>query len=172
MPPEKSPDEKSRREWFEAAYADLRRRAEAYFANERASHTLQPTALVHEAFLRLADQGGVEADRGRFLALTASAMRNALVDHARSRNAAKRGGDRRRAALEVEPWEDSSVGVLELEDAFARFASLDPRRAQVAEMKIFAGAKETEIAAAIGMSIQTVQSDWALARAWLTKELR
>lgn len=152
-------------------YEELRSLARRQMGRERPDHTLHSTALVHEAYLKLAGGGGVEAaDRNHFLAIAARAMRQVLVDHARRRLAAKRGGDWQlttladgHQAVEFRPEE-----MLALDRALER---LEPRQRQVVEYRFFAGMEEAEIAAVLGMSERTVRRDWVKARAWLYREL-
>ncbi len=152
-------------------YDELRSLARRQMGRERPDHTLHSTALVHEAYLKLAGAGGVEAaDRNHFLAIAARAMRQVLVDHARRRLAAKRGGDWQvttladgHQAVEFRPEE-----MLALDRALER---LEPRQRQVVEYRFFAGMEEAEIAAVLGMSERTVRRDWVKARAWLYREL-
>ena len=151
-------------------YADLRAVAEREMRREAAGHTLQPTALVHEAYLRLAGAAGNAADRTHFLAIAARAMRQVLVDHARRRDAAKRGG----GAPPVTLTDAVGAGPLDLDELLAldrALDTLDPRQRQVVECRFFAGMEESEIATALGLSERTVRRDWAKARAWLYREL-
>jgi RNA polymerase sigma-70 factor (ECF subfamily) len=159
-------------------YSELRSLAGSFFRGQAASHTLQPTALVHEAWMRLADRDGSEVnDRSHFLALAATAMRHILVDHARAKSAAKRGGDRERVMVEsqwggLEPAGGSDpADVVALDDALSRLAELDPRQAKIVEMRVFAGMTVDETAEALGVSPRTVDLDWRMARAWLSREL-
>lgn len=155
-------------------YDELRARARAYLRGERSDHTLQPTALVHEAYLKLA--GGAEIDwRGRthFFAAAAVAMRRVLVDHARGRNTSKRGG-----AVEKVSIDDVGVSIapvdvdmLALHAAIEKLSSLNPRHARIVEMRFFAGMTVPEVAESLGLSRTTVEDDWTFARAWLRREL-
>jgi RNA polymerase sigma factor (TIGR02999 family) len=154
-------------------YAELREIAGAHMRRERPDHTLQPTALVHEAFLRMAGSAALSAqDRTHFLRTASQAMRRVLVDHARARNAQKRGG-----ALHVTLDEaiagqrEPAVDMLALDDALTRLGAAEPRWAQVVELRYFAGLEIPEVAAALGISPATVKRDWQFARAWLSKEL-
>jgi RNA polymerase sigma factor (TIGR02999 family) len=154
-------------------YAELRAIAQRHMQHERAEHTLQPTALVHEAFLRLTAGFTIEfADRAHFLRAASAAMRRVLVDHARARNAAKRG-DAFCVTLDesLVAAPDRSVDMLVLDDALTRLAAADPRWAQVVELRFFAGLDVPEVAAALGTSTATVKRDWRFARAWLAREL-
>jgi len=151
-------------------YADLRAVAEREMRREAAGHTLQPTALVHEAYLRLAGAAENAGDRTHFLAIAARAMRQVLVDHARRRDAAKRGG----GAPPVTLTDAVGAGPLDLDELLAldrALDTLDPRQRQVVECRFFAGMEESEIATALGLSERTVRRDWAKARAWLYREL-
>lgn len=154
-------------------YAELRRRAEDYLRRERANHTLQPTALVHEAYAKLAAsvQSGFR-DRSHFIASTARAMREILVDHARARRSAKRGGDAGRVTLhDVATPAERGVDVLELHEALERLAALDARKARMVELRFFGGLSIDEIARELEVSHMTVSNDWRMAQAWLSREL-
>jgi RNA polymerase sigma factor (TIGR02999 family) len=154
-------------------YSDLRRVAQRYMSGERGSHTLQPTALVNEAYLRVRGRRDTVCGNAHALALAAVAMRRILVDHARRRNAEQRGGGAQRIGLgNCEP---ASAGrdleVLELDDLINRLAELDDRRARVVELRFFAGMTNEEIAEALGVARSTVAEDWSVARAWLQSQL-
>ena len=160
-------------------YAELRRQARLALRREGEGHTLQPTALVHEAWLRLEGQHDARWEsRTQFLAVAAQAMRRVLVDHARTRRALKRGGggaqvtlgaaDRAAAAPDTAP---DAVDVLALDEALARLATLDPRKARLVELRYFAGLSIPEAAAALGISQATVGREWSVARMWLRREL-
>ena len=154
-------------------YAELHRIAEQQMAGERPDHTLQPTALVHEAFLRLVGTSGSFTDRSHFIRTAARAMRRVLVDHARARKAAKRPGDLRVTldeSLVSEP--DRVIDMLVLDEALERLAAAEPRWAQVVELRFFGGLEVDETARALGISAATVKRDWQFARAWLARELR
>jgi len=157
---------------FEALYSELRRVAGRVFGSRR-GETLNPTALVHEAWLRLPADGAAVVDRSSFLALAAHAMRHVLIDHARARGALKRGGAVGRAAtvdlgaLAAAP----SVDPIALGDSLDRLARLKERHARVVELRIFAGLTIEETAREVGVATSTVQADWAMARAWLRSEL-
>lgn len=155
-------------------YADLRSRAARYLRRERSGHTLQPTALVHEAFLRLLGQHSVEwRSRAQFFGVAAQMMRRILVDHARSKYADKRGGVS--IKLDVETVEDVATGsvvdVVAVDEALKRLAELDPGQARVVELRFFGGLTVEETAEVIGSSPRTVKREWRSARAWLHKEL-
>lgn len=160
-------------------YDELRGLARRLLENERPGHTLTPTALVHEAYLRLAKERriGVE-DRGEFFAVAATAMRRILVESARRRRRAKRGGDAERLPLEAVDALAGSLSDEEAEELLAIDAALDtlgdasPRARRVVELRIFAGLTLDETAAALAVNEKTVRRDWQLARAWLRRELR
>ena len=154
-------------------YEELRRLARHYLGRSP-EHTLQPTALVHEAYLKLADPRSADArSQTHFRAIAAVAMRQVLVDHARSRGREKRGGDRERVTLvsAIHPAPEASWDAEALESALSRLAVLDPRATRVVEMRFFAGMSEEEVAEALGVSDRTVRNDWRMARAWLRVEL-
>jgi len=160
---------------LEVLYGELRSLAGSFFRGQSASHTLQPTALVHEVWMRLVDSSMVEVvDRAHFLALAATAMRHILVDHARARSATKRGGDRERVT--IDSWLEPAGGedpadVVALDEALSRLAARDARQANIVEMRVFAGMTVDETAEALGISPRTVDLDWRMARAWLAREL-
>ena len=158
----------------DSLYRELRKIAAARMRFERGNHTLQPTALVHEAYMRLANEhDSVWHDRSRILALAAHAMRNILVDYARSHKAEKRGDGAVQVTLdEGFAVSDSSLAdVLAVDKALRQLAEFDPRQAQVLEMHFFAGLTFEEIAEQLGVSSRTVKRDWNMARAWLRREL-
>jgi RNA polymerase sigma factor (TIGR02999 family) len=158
----------------EMVYDELRKLAAAYMRRERAGHTLQPTALVNDALLELVGGAAVEAkDRAHFFALAAGVMRRVLVDHARTRGAAKRGGGQKRVNLHsgVAIVPDSDVEALALDDALTRLAALDARQSRIVELRFFGGLSMEEVAEHLGVSKRTAETDWALARAWLHREL-
>lgn len=159
---------------LELLYAELRRTAGRLMARERAEHTLQPTALVHEAWLRLVDQDRIAwTDRAHFLGIAACSMRQVLVDHARGRGAAKRGGGWGQVTLDegLLASGGDTLELIALDDALTKLAALDPRAARVAEQRIFGGMTIEEIAHDLAVSRRTVDGDWATARLWLTREL-
>jgi RNA polymerase sigma-70 factor, ECF subfamily len=155
-------------------YQDLRRRAGAYFRRERPGHTLQPTALVHEAYLRLVDQRHVAwKNRAQFLALAAQMMRRILVDHARRGKMAKRSGRWRRVELESAALlgADADVHAVALHDLLNHLAEFDSRKSRVVELRYFGGLTLEETAHVLGVSAATVDREWRLARAWLRRQL-
>lgn len=159
-------------------YDELRRLASWYVAHESPGHTLQATALVHESYVRLAQYAPAQGlSKAQFLALAGRVMRNVLVDHARRKVADKRGGD----ALSRVQMDDQSdcrekdcapVDVLALHDALEKLAALSPRQASVVEARFFAGLSVELTAEALEVSPRTVETDWAIARAWLARQLR
>lgn len=156
-------------------YAELHRRAAAAMRREDDGHTLQPTALVHEAYLRLVDQRAVEwRNRAQFYGVAAQTMRRILIDHAREHLAAKRGGGARQVTLsgvEAPADSDSTVDVLALHEALERLAALDARQARLVELRYFGGLSIEETAEALNVSPATVKREWATARAWLKREM-
>jgi RNA polymerase sigma-70 factor, ECF subfamily len=153
-------------------YAELRDLAARLLRNERSDHTLQPTALVHEAYLRLVDQrAGSWENRAHFLGIAAQAMRRILVDHARRRSTAKRKGARVTLDENLAPATGPSVDLLEIDAALGRLAELDARQARVVELRFFGGLNVEETASVLGIGSATVKRDWTLARAWLHREL-
>ncbi|MCK5943892.1 MAG: sigma-70 family RNA polymerase sigma factor [Planctomycetes bacterium] len=159
-------------------YEQLRAAAQGILRSERADHTLQPTALVHEAFLKLVGPRDVPwQNRAHFFAAAAEAMRRILVDHARKKAALRRGGpDARRAAIDLgglpDPAsEEQSAGFLVLDEAIQRFAKVDPAAAEVVRLRYFAGLSVDETAKALGVSAPTVKRAWAFARGWLKEAI-
>jgi RNA polymerase sigma factor (TIGR02999 family) len=159
-----------------AVYAEMRRLAGAYLRRERAAHTLEPTALAHEAFLRLADETKVRwRSRPQLLAIAARAMRQILVDHARRVGRLKRGGGRGRERLSLVDAE-AHLGapahdLLDLDAALDALAALDERKATIVQLRFFAGLTVPDVAELLGLSTTTVEDDWYAARAWLRKRL-
>jgi RNA polymerase sigma factor (TIGR02999 family) len=164
-------------ELFPVIYGELKRVAQRYLNRERRNHTLQPTALVHEAWLRLQnDRGGEWQGRTHGLALGAQAMRRLLVDHGRHQKRDKRGGGVTPVALD-ELLKAATVGavpiedLIELESALTRLEEIDARAAQVVSLRFFSGMSNPEVAEHMGLSVRTVEAEWAHARAWLKREL-
>ena len=158
----------------QAVYDELKQCARRYLARERPGHTLQPTALVHETYLRLVGQDAVTwQNRSAFLALASSMMRRILVDHARAREADKRGGDWERVSVElIEPEHDSDpTELLALDRAIEELAALDPHHARLVDLRFFGGLSNQETADALGVSVATIKRDWVFARAWLFRRL-
>lgn len=169
----RSGDNDALRELLPVVYEELRRIARRHLRGERIDHTLQTTALIHEAYLRLIDQGPRDVrDRCHFVALTSHLMRQILVDHARERLAKKRqGGYRVTLAEDVAVAEPREVDVLAIDDALTRLAALDLQQARVVELRYFGGLSIRETSEALGVSEATVKRDWATARAWLHREI-
>ncbi|MDX2115169.1 MAG: ECF-type sigma factor [Planctomycetota bacterium] len=167
-------DSAAAQEIFASVYDELRRLAAELMRAERADHTLQPTALVHEAFMRM--MGGAEVgwkNRAHFFACAARAMRRMLVDHARARSAAKRGGGWGMVTLDstVAPGGASALDVVALNDALEELESRDARAARVVEMRFFGGLTIDEVSQVLGVATSTVDDDWAFSRAWLARRL-
>jgi RNA polymerase sigma-70 factor (ECF subfamily) len=153
-------------------YKDLRRLARHYLAAERRDHTLQATALVHEAYLRINKQTDFQwQNRSHFFAVAARAMRRVLVDHARGVKAVKREGQKISLESALLCSEERPAEILALDEALDRLASFDARQARIVEMKFFAGLSVEEIAQILNISVRTVKRDWNLARAWLYGQL-
>ena len=157
-------------------YQELHGQAARAMRREAGEHTLQATALVHEAYLRLIDQRRVEwRNRAQFMGVAAEVMRRVLVDHARSRLAAKRGGGVQRVTLDEEGHDaapDAGLDILELHEALERLASMDPPQSRIVELRYFGGLSIEETAEAMHISPATVKREWAIARAWLRRELQ
>ena len=156
-------------------YEELRRQASRYLRKERAGHTLQTTALIHEAYIKLIDQKSVEwQNRAHFFAIASVAMRRILVDHARERHRSKRGGEAENLpldeALQISANE-KSVDLIALDEALNRLAKFDSRQARVVELRYFSGLSNDETAEVLGVSNATVRLDWNLAKAWLKQEI-
>ncbi len=166
-------DENAVAQLLPLVYEELRRLARSYLGSERSGHTLQATALVHEAYVRLIGSDQVWTGRAHFMAVAAVAMRRVLVDHARKRKADKRGGDAARLELTDSDAAEyrRDIKVLELDDLLEKLARLDPRRARVVELKFFAGMTNEQIAEVLGIARSTAAEDWAVARAWLAAEM-
>ncbi len=155
-------------------YPELRAIAAHYLKSERRSHTLQPTALVHEAFLKLVDQKDADyRSRGHFMAIAAMVMRRILVSHEEKRRAAKRGGGAARFPLteEMASRDERGIDLIALDEAMNKFAQRDPRKAKVVEQRFFAGIDMSQIAENLGVSLSTVKRDWEYARTWLMREI-
>ena len=159
---------------FPAVYAELHKLAAIYFRRERINHTLQPTALVHEAYLRLVDQSQAAwQNRAHFFGAAAQLMRHLLVDHARSRGAAKRAGGEIRVSLaeDVAITRQRDVDFIALDGALAELAVLDEQQSRIVEMRFFGGLSIEETAAVLEISPTTVKREWNTAKAWLYREL-
>jgi RNA polymerase sigma factor (TIGR02999 family) len=163
-------NERARDEMLPLVYDELRRLAASYLVRERHDHTLQPTALVHEAYLRLVDQRQVNwKNRAQFVGLAAVMMRRILVNHARDRAAGKRGGDLRKVPLSDadESTKPRDVDVIVLHEALEQLGAIDSRKSRIVELKFFGGLTTSEIAEVLQISPATIERDWTFARAWL-----
>jgi RNA polymerase sigma factor (TIGR02999 family) len=154
-------------------YAELRRLAAHYLKSEREGHTLQPTALVHEAFLKLVEQETNWQNRNHFFAIAANLMRRILVDYARSHKADKRGGEAEKVSLEDAFIfvKEKPLQMIALDEALKELAKIDERRSRVVELKFFGGLNNEEIGKVLGVHSNTVLRDWNLARAWLKTQI-
>jgi RNA polymerase sigma factor (TIGR02999 family) len=155
-------------------YDELRRLADYYLRRERPDHTLQPTALVHEAYLKLIDQTRVDwQNRAHFFGVAAQLMRRILVDHARRHRASKRGGFQQKLTLDeaVDYSQPRDVDLVKLDDALTALAKFDARQSRIVELRFFGGLTIEETAEALGISPATVKVDWSMAKAWLCREI-
>jgi RNA polymerase sigma factor (TIGR02999 family) len=155
-------------------YDELRRLAKRYMRRQNAGHTLQTTALVNEAYLRLIDSSRVRwQDRTHFFAISAQLMRRVLVDFARAKNSRKRGGEQIQITLDeqIEAPFEKETNLVALDEALQKLAQLSQRQSQIVELRYFGGLSEEEIAETLAISTRTVRRDWSLARAWLYREL-
>jgi RNA polymerase sigma factor (TIGR02999 family) len=167
-------DEEAARALLPLLYAELHDLAAAHMKGQPASHTLQPTALLHEAWLKLVRQEGASFDgRARFYALASRTMRSILVDHARARGAARRTPPRSRLTLSeaADGQAVAVVDVLELDELLQRLSSVDPELARLVELRVFGGLSHPEVARVLDTSLRSVERNWRLARAWLQREL-
>ena len=155
-------------------YDELRHLASGLIRQRGREYTLQATALVNEAYLRMVDQKAPWESRGHFFSVAAMAMRRILVDHARRRSAAKRGGGQAALALDeaVAMFEERSVNLLALDEALTRLAALDPEKSRMVELRFFAGLTIPEVADILNTSHATVERDWAFVKAWLLREVK
>jgi RNA polymerase sigma-70 factor, ECF subfamily len=170
----KDGDRSAEERLFALLYTDLRRMAAYQLRRERSDHTLQPTALVHEVYVKVFGQAPPEArTRGHFMALVAQVMRRFLVDHARTKRAEKRGGRQEALSLDQVFVYDTrhSEEFLAVHEALERLREWAPRQSQIVELRYFGGMSEEEIAEYLNVSSRTVKRDWAMARAWLHAEL-
>ncbi|MBX7170719.1 MAG: sigma-70 family RNA polymerase sigma factor [Pyrinomonadaceae bacterium] len=159
---------------FPLVYDELRRLAASYLRRERSDHTLQPTALVNEAYLKLIDQREVDwQNRAQFFGIAAQMMRRILLKHAEKHNADKRGGNLQKIELDeaVGFFEKQNLDILALDIALKNLAKLDERQANIVELRFFGGLKNEEVASVIGISLATVKREWTIAKAWLLREL-
>ena len=156
-------------------YSELRSLASRYLRRERIDHTLQPTALVNEAYLRLVDQRSVQwQNRAHFFGVAAQMMRRILVDHAKSHHRAKRGGGARNVSLDeaIGVTDERAAGLVVLDEALTRLAELDERKSRVVELRYFGGLSVEETAEVLQVSVNTVLRDWKLAKAWLYNQIK
>ena len=161
-------------ELYPLVYNELHRLARHYMSRERIGHTLQTTALINEAYVRLVDQKNVQwANRSHFFAISAQIMRRILIDHARRHAYAKRGGGAQQVSLEEAATVTPDLGreLIQLDEALKSLAEMDPRRSQVVELRYFGGLNNEEIAGVLHISENTVTRDWNMARAWLYQHL-
>ncbi|MCA9726392.1 MAG: ECF-type sigma factor [Candidatus Eisenbacteria bacterium] len=169
-------EEHNAEEYYPVFYAELREIARRYMSRERTDHTLQPTALVHEAYLRLQDRSDLEIqDDAHVRAIAARAMRNVLIDHARGHNREKRGGRAVHVTLGAadgtELENTDPIDILQLENALDRLRESEPRKAQVVDLLYFGGMKVPEVAEALGVTRRTIERDWTYARLWLLRQM-
>jgi RNA polymerase sigma factor (TIGR02999 family) len=165
-------DQNAPEKLLEAVYDDLRRLAAKYMYNERGDHTLQATALVHEAYIRLVDWKNVSwQNRAHFFAVAANVMRKILVDNARSKNAGKRAGQKISLDEAVSFSEEKELNLVVLEEALQNLEKLDARQARIVELRFFGGLSIEETAYVLGVSETTVKREWTFAKAWFQREL-
>lgn len=169
-----SGDEEAKELLLPFVYEQLKRQARALMANERADHTLQPTALVHEAFIRLSDEAGIEwENRKHFYGIASRLMRRILIEYARQHNAGKRGNDKIHFSVDEMqiPTEERAASIIVLDEALEKLAEIDERQAKIVEMRFFGGFTNDEIAEALEISERTVKRIWKSAKFWLYREL-
>lgn len=155
-------------------YSEMRRIARRHLSRERRDHTLQPTALVHEAYLKLVEQRGISwQNRAHFFAIAAQIMRRILIDYARIHGAQKRGGLAVKLSLDAVDaiQKEQYPQLIVLDEALSRLEDYDPRQGRIVELRFFGGLTEEEISEVIGISVRTVKRDWKVARAWLYREM-
>lgn len=155
-------------------YAELRLQAARFLRRERAGHTLQTTALIHEAYIRLVDQRNVQwQNRAQFFGVAAQLMRRILVDHARTKKRTKRGGSAVRVSLDqaMVITQEPEIDVIALDQALNRLAEIDPQQSRIVELRFFSGLSVEETAEVLGISPATVKRDWSVAKAWLHREI-
>jgi RNA polymerase sigma-70 factor (ECF subfamily) len=168
-------DEGARNDLIDRVYGELRRVADGLMRRERPGHTLSPTAVVHEAVIKMLAESALDGakDRSYLFASAARAMREVLIDHARRRRTARRGGGQQRVPLDavVDYFQDQGVDLVAVHEALDRLAERNGRQAQVVTLRYFGGLTVPEIAEALGVSLGTVERDWRIARAWLSNQL-
>jgi RNA polymerase sigma factor (TIGR02999 family) len=170
-----SGDKEAKDRLFECVYDELRRQASIYLSRERSGHTMQTTDLVHEAYFKLVDQRDVQwQNRAHFFSIAAQAMRRILVDYARGHQAAKRGGGQQKIPLEDAGTiiTEHSEEITALDEALTRLADLDARQVRIVELRFFGGLTMEETAEYIGLSVATTKREWAIAKAWLSREIK
>ena len=169
-------DERAWERLIPLVYDELRRQARLRLRRERMNHTLQTTALVHEAYVRLADQNLADwQNRGQFFCIASEMMRRILVDHARGRDRERRGGEVELISMDMDlqvAINSAQIDLMELDEALKRLAAIDGQQAKIVELRYFTGCSVEETAEALGISTRTVKRDWAMAKAWLKHELR
>jgi RNA polymerase sigma factor (TIGR02999 family) len=167
-------DKQALQDLLPLVYDELRRLARSYLQRERPGHTLQSTALVHEAYMRLVDQNVSWQSRAHFFGIAAQMMRRILVDHARTKNAAKRGDGACKVTLDegLVATEDRDVNVLALDEALSKLAQFDQQQSQIVELRFFAGLSIEDTSEVLKISPATVKRDWAMAKAWLYREMQ
>jgi RNA polymerase sigma factor (TIGR02999 family) len=165
-------DEEAGRHLMPLVYGELRRRAASFLRRERREHTLQPTALVHEAYLRLVGRHEPWRNRSQFFGVASNLMRQVLVDHARRRRAAKREVVKVALDEAVLPAAEREVDLIRLDDALVGLSALDPRQGRLVELRYFGGLTLDEAAEVLDVSVATLKRDWVVARAWLFDRLR
>lgn len=161
-------------QWLPQVYDELHAVAARYLSQERRDHTLQPTALIHEVFVKLSNADRLTwNDRGHFLATAAAVMRHVLVNHARARRTTKRGGDRIRLSMDEAAaiFEARSTDLLVLDEALEKLAAMDRQQARIVELRFFGGLTVSETAEALHLAVRTVEREWSTARAWLRREI-
>lgn len=169
-PPQKS----SLDELIPVVYDELRRMALSFMRRERTNHTLQPTALANEVYVRLASQRQINTERTQFLGLAAQMMRRILINYAEAHHAAKRGPAMKLSLDDIEPGcfcRPPDLDILALHDALTALATLDSEKGRIVELRFFGGLTMTEIATVLGKSVATIEREWSLARAWLYREI-
>jgi RNA polymerase sigma factor (TIGR02999 family) len=166
-------DQEALNQLLPLVYDELRRLADRYLHRERSDHTLQATALVHEAYLRLIDQRVSWANRAHFFGVAAEMMRRILIDHARSRQAAKRGSGGIKISLDdvLDLTDERAADLIALDDALKALAEFDPQKAKIVELRFFGGLSIEETAAVLGLGTATITRQWRLSKAWLYHEL-
>jgi RNA polymerase sigma factor (TIGR02999 family) len=164
-------DAAARDQLFSFVYAELRRRADRYLRRENPGHTLQPTGLVHEAYLRLSGQNPGWKNRAQFFAVASQMMRRILVDHARARHAAKRPDKTIKVTLGDQSSDSREVDIIALDEALEELAKADARTAQIVDLRFFGGLTQVEVASVLAISLATANRDWRVARAWLRERV-